>query len=574
MKLYKFAIANYKSITSRQQVEINDEITTIVGSNNTGKSNLIKGLATGIALLEEVGRQSGAFDPYRLGWLAERKGIYSNELDYPKSLDPKSKASPIFRFHFRLNEAERKYFKEQLGSSINEDLPVEIKIKRGNKAGIASAIEVNYVKQRAPEKVKRKIPQLCRLITEKFSFASSSAVRPGEDGVREVKKLIQINLESLSENNTKYREAVEALTKFRKEQLDKMQETFRGTLDEFLPDLQSIEFCVNDVVEAQTRNLKVVVDDGVATVLSEKGDGVQSLFNLAVLQYKANQKRLNDQDLLTVIEEPEAHLNSSAMWRLRKVIEEMSKRQQIIVVAHSPIFVERSAVRKNILVTPSGVSQAKTIGDIRSQLGVRVNENLSQTQFQLLVEGETDKAIVEKVVGIFKLKELSRALENEILKITPTGGVKYLENHLNICENQMVTPFVMLDDDEAGREAAGRVTRRGLVQNKSIFYVKHARRKNRKAINATIEDIVSFQVIVRAIEEVWGVTVPAATFERCSPKPVLELVRCVVEDRGCHVDNESLGDFKNQIPDLLHSREDFQDSSIEVLLDRLSAIGK
>jgi putative ATP-dependent endonuclease of the OLD family len=56
----------------------------------------------------------------------------------------------------------------------------------------------------------------------------------------------------------------------------------------------------------------MVVDDGTATDLQLKGDGVQSLAAISLIRH-VSEERSGERELVLAIEEPEAHLRPRAV---------------------------------------------------------------------------------------------------------------------------------------------------------------------------------------------------------------------------------------------------------------------
>jgi putative ATP-dependent endonuclease of OLD family len=79
------------------------------------------------------------------------------------------------------------------------------------------------------------------------------------------------------------------------------------------------------------------------------------------------------------IEEPESHLHPSAIHVLRKVINELAQKYQVVITTHSPLFVDRSNIRSNILVKDNRAVPAKSVDQIRSILGVRASDSEALT---------------------------------------------------------------------------------------------------------------------------------------------------------------------------------------------------
>src|SRR5260370_7386158 len=94
-----------------------------------------------------------------------------------------------------------------------------------------------------------------------------------------------------------------------------------------LPEIRSVEVKASEAsrYRALRRAIDIIVDDGTATSLERKGDGVQSLAAISLLRGVSTTGR----NVILALEEPESHLHPSALHPLRKVINELSRQHQL-----------------------------------------------------------------------------------------------------------------------------------------------------------------------------------------------------------------------------------------------------
>ena len=124
MQLVSFSVSNYRSITNAYRLPIRQS-TILVGPNNEGKSNILKGLVTSLGLL-------GALDRVRLfrGRLRASRhelGGYDWAKDFPVSLQPKNPdGESLFYLEFKLSESEVEEFLAEVGSNLNGTLPIQL----------------------------------------------------------------------------------------------------------------------------------------------------------------------------------------------------------------------------------------------------------------------------------------------------------------------------------------------------------------------------------------------------------------------------------------------------------------
>jgi len=122
MKLVSFSVTNYRSIVAAHKLPISDT-TILIGPNNEGKSNILNALTTAIGLIRV--HEGGLRGMYN-------RKLYDWGRDFPISLqESKPNGETIFRVNFLLDTTEITSFRTEVGSSIDGNLPVEIRISHG-----------------------------------------------------------------------------------------------------------------------------------------------------------------------------------------------------------------------------------------------------------------------------------------------------------------------------------------------------------------------------------------------------------------------------------------------------------
>jgi putative ATP-dependent endonuclease of the OLD family len=254
--------------------------------------------------------------------------------------------------------------------------------------------------------------------------------------------------------------------------LESLSRNITQTMKEFLPNIAEARIGIHE----HDRSLalrgisEIVLDDGAKTPLEYKGDGVQSLAAIALMRH-ASQLQHQGKDVVIALEEPESHLHPSAIRQLRNVLMELSTRHQVVVTTHNPIFTNRSDVHQNIIVSKNRAYPAKTVKDVRSVLGVRLDDNLSSAEVVLIVEGEEDRIAITKIVS-----ELDKALEMELksgrLAIDVLGGAGNLSHRVRLHTENMCQVHVLLDSDQSGKQAFEKASQDGILSVGSINFTE------------------------------------------------------------------------------------------------------
>ena len=452
MKLISFSVTNYRSITKAHKIPIGD-LTVLVGKNNEGKSNFLKALNIAMRTLSNANKSyyfSTRIDSLRYDW----------NRDFPISLQQRKVATDsIFRLEFELDTAERQEFKNEVRSSINSTLPIEIKYGRTNKPSIHIP-----KKGHGSNTLSSKSKEISAYIEKRIDFNYIPAIRTEEEATAVVREMLSKELSYLEEDPT-YQQALEQIAKLQQPILDKVGNSIKNSLKQFLPNIKdvSIKIPYSSRNSALRNQCEIEIDDGTKTLLEFKGDGVKSLSALGLLKDK---KRGHGTSLIA-IEEPEAHLHPSAMHSLSEVINSLTSDNQVVITTHCPIFVDRNRVSRNVLIDSQKAKQAKDISEVREILGVKSSDNLINANHVLLVEGETDQIILTSLLSHLSVK-IQKAIKGNQLVIQSLRGTRnltYTVNHLISC---ICNVHIFLDNDTAGNEAIKKAVNEGLINQTNI----------------------------------------------------------------------------------------------------------
>ena len=132
MRLHTFSVSKFRSITTAHKIQFS-AVTTLIGKNNEGKSNFLKALQVAMQLI-----RMHPLDRFeRLMFTTNERLAYSWSRDFPIQLrETRVKKDTVFKLEFLIDDEERKQFKELIGSTLNEMLPIEIIISKENEANI------------------------------------------------------------------------------------------------------------------------------------------------------------------------------------------------------------------------------------------------------------------------------------------------------------------------------------------------------------------------------------------------------------------------------------------------------
>ena len=454
MKLVEFSVSNYRSITTAHKIRLKN-LTVLVGKNNEGKSNLLRALnvAMSAVALHSRHRMARAVPTMRK--------IYNWEQDFPIQYQQrKSGLESIFKLNFRLEGEELGQFHAQTGIRGNEDIPISVKIGRDNVPKIE-------VPKRGSSSYNRKSQEVTEFISTRIAINYIQAVRTESMALNALQDAIRGEL-SLLRQNENYVKAQRVVYDLQQAALNKISKQLIDPLKLFLPNLISVEIrqlIDNDLPYVTSRDFDVIVDDGLATSIRNKGDGIKSLITPAILKDPRNL----DGASVIAIGEPESHLHSGAIHALVDVIHKMSENSQVIISTHNPLFVQQNQVNSNIIVDSGTAHPAKSISEIREILGVLPSDNLRNARYVLLVEGEDDKMSLSKILPVYSEK-IKAFLSNNQLAIKSLGGASNLTHDAADLKNCMCKFIALLDNDRAGQEAAEKAMNKGVILENQVKY--------------------------------------------------------------------------------------------------------
>lgn len=494
MKLSDFSVVNYRSITTARKIKTNN-MTVLVGKNNEGKSNILRALTLAMDIMKIYSK-----DPRSLQ-IAVRpylKNHYSWEKDYPISLQEKnSNGWSSIDLNFELDEQDILAIRSMTGIRLSGCIPVRVSTN-----GAAAKIDIPKRGTAAFADADNK-KKIIEYVCFKIDFNFIPAVRTEYDALRVVDSLIEKSLETL-DTNPDYINAMNKIEELQQGILDGISNQIIEPLQEFLPTVRNVQIHIQNERRriAMRRNTEIIIDDGTPTPIQQKGDGIKSLTALAILNIPARVDRVS----VVAIEEPESHLHPESARQLYDTIMSLSQTHQIVLTTHSPLFVNRTNLKENIIVNDGKATPVKKIKEIRDVLGIHISDNLTNAEHVLIVEGEDDKIALEKLLPSMSTK-IKRAIQNGTFIIDYIGGAGNLPYKLSFYRNLQCKYHVLLDNDDAGRHAGSEAERQGLLDVRNVTYAIC-----NGSPNAEIEDCYNKAVYENAILNEFGVNINVAEF--------------------------------------------------------------
>ena len=328
------------------------------------------------------------------------------------------------------------------------------------------------------------IDKVCEYITKEINFTYIPAIRTEKASLNIIESLISKKLDTLEEDED-YNKAKDIIKSKQSELLVKLSHELVDKLHTFVPELKDVQLSA----EYESRHsygsrsdYKFIVDDGSPTEISYKGDGFKSLVTLALLHDKGQSNKSN----IIAIEEPEAHLHSGAIHKLKNILEDIYNNNQIILTTHNQVFIDREVISNNIIVDDGKIKKVKDIKQLRNILGVELSDNLTSCERILLVEGSTDAKLLLNLLPLL-ISEIKDKIKKGQLIITSVGGAKYLIQYVNFYKNVLCDVIILTDCDKDGHGVQDKIISEHILETKSMFFVDNVNYPNK---NSELENII------------------------------------------------------------------------------------
>jgi len=302
--------------------------------------------------------------------------------------------------------------------------------------------------------------------------------------------------------------------------LDALEETLATALNDPREKLETFlrQQLHNDKVSLTFDDLEIDPIEGVSfdvnlsdekvngVPIRNRGAGTQNNLIIALFRLIAD---LNlGGSVIFAMEEPENSLHPKAQRQLLSVIQQIAKKNQVIVTTHSPVFIDRSRFENNILLTRtvSGSTIAKTfdpteLAQIRTDLGIRASDALLKGggNCAILVEGSTEEDGFPVFMEMLGMSEFQLGIA-----IVNLDGSDYqrVASTAKLLKAYDIPCIVVLDGDaaECARDV-GRASKQGELSNvRQVFCLK----------KGTIEDYYPLDIVAEVINRYLSPDEPVA----------------------------------------------------------------
>lgn len=471
MKLEKFTVSRYRSIDGAQNIVLGKDTTVLVGKNNEGKSNLLRALNLAIGQMKEIAKTNsrpvaGVWNPgsiIRHSANNYRNMSYDFKVDFPKKKSEKGKQTTNIKLHFSLSDNDITEFKKELKLGINNELTLEFIYNQQN------TLKINVYK-RGGRNWQDKIVGIIKFVSNRIGFNYIPAVRTEDSFMDIINKELRFALRKV-ETDANYEAQLKKLQEIEEKATKSISDKISEELKYWLPNTTGVRIDLSDMYSRNIflrRNINLfVTSSGTETLLENKGDGVKSLFALALLANNADKSS----NSILAIDEPEAHLHPEAIHLLQKTVADISSGTQVLIATHNPIFVNKSDEASNIIVDSGSVHKAKKIQEIREILGVEIEDNLTNANKMIVVEGLSDQIYIKRFIQVYGTQLLKNRVKSGSIAVFNIHGVGKLKINLQYFQNIMVDFFVILDNDKPALNAVKESKNASMINENAYSFI-------------------------------------------------------------------------------------------------------
>lgn len=563
MKLKSFSISNYRSIKTTEKIEITN-YNVLIGPNNEGKSNILKGLVTALSLAT-----TGDYKQSRRGGGFSRNYSFSEDRynwfrDIPYEKRDKEDTKTKFTLEFDFSPVEKGLFKKEIGSTLKTTLSLKLQLAYK----LSDCTYEIIMPGKAKKTFSANQDKIAAFIKDRIDFQYIPCIRTEDLVYQVIDQLLQRALE----NNPSYSKALEKLQQIQTPILQQIQQESLLTIKDFIPEVKSISIEKNNSFREFNRRPNIQIDDGTITSIEEKGDGIKSLIAISLMRYAVSNS--TNKNLIILIEEPESHLHPKAIHGLRQVLIDLSQKYQIIASSHSQLLIDKLNVRNNILVQKGGAEHATDIRKIRDVLGVEVSDNLVAANFVILLEGLSDIRFLEKILTeksryYTQLKHSGRVILDNL------QGCSKASYKASLYKNLLLEVFLILDSDTEGLTSLNEVIVKGILTQSETLKIAVT-----GMVNSELEDLIDYNYYKDIIFNDYCVNIDNSDFKNLN-KPWSDRIKKEFTKCGQTWDENVEKALKEKVADIvvehgysciLTARRPFIDNLINVIDSKLEKI--
>ena len=542
MKLIKYKVTNFRSVNDSGWIEC-DDITTLVGINESGKSNLL------LALWKLNPAREGAID-----------ALHDLPVSKLSSLRDKLSEIVFITAEFSIDDITKNKIEGECNCKLNENSSVIISRKYDGNYEIeyneiefllneeeTEEVDSTSNQEKAKKIILDEIP--CFVYYSNYGNLSSKIYLPhaitwlgggtvpgietNQEQVRTLKVLFEfVNLKPkeildlgkdpkvMAMERNRYSSSAPSKEEIAKAERDKeersilLQSASVDLTKKFKDWWKQGEYKFRFEADGDYFRIWVSDEKRPAEVdLELRSTGLQWFISFYLIFLVESQN--NHKNSVLLLDEAGLTLHPLAQKDLYKFFNNLSINNQIINTTHSPFLVDTTNVDRcrvvysdenGFTVASSNLREgndalnSKSIYAVHAAMGLSVSDIMLHGCNPVIVEGPSDQFYLN-AIKTFMIKEKIFTPNSEVLFV-PSGGVKGIQGICSIVSsNNDGLPSVIVDSDRIGQDAVNKL-KNGLYKEEvnKIIEVKEFT----KVENSEIEDLIPFDLLKKGINKLFN----------------------------------------------------------------------
>lgn len=538
--LKSIAIENYGPFLERQEIPIDEEVTILIGGNETGKTHLLEALQTACLL-----PHPGATDITRLSNMNPGRPAVLTTTYEVKTDSLQDKLGALFQENPRAvvtvpaDEKLTVVYELNRRFGISGEAAVARKIGwQGREKGLTDAEHRELLKFLP-------VPQVIN--PQNYMSPLSSEMGINVDGEGTLHHLLFELGDFFKDDYT------EKVLAYPSETADAALDGVANRLTQlFCAYWSQAEVKIRLRLDNAKGKVLLFIEDPTKQPydqLTQRGKGLQQFFYIwLLLQYKLDElhrriksEELKDRTVLLLIDEDllniSTNLHPPAQRDLIRFLADFARQNalQIVLATHSPFLIDWNrpdrvrALFRNWKQSNQGVTvlsklhkskeSADRLTDFEpalTSIGLYLGDFPFMGRKNLIVEGVTDQLILRTFIRKFSMAGLPAPDLNE-LSVLPGGGraTEYLVRYVVGCGAQAAA---LVDNDDAGKEITETLIKENLLPEEKILNIRQY--LHEPMGKATIEDLLPRELYVKATNAYYegkGGSLPFS-FEEIKPR--------------------------------------------------------
>ncbi|MFL0354745.1 ATP-dependent nuclease [Xanthomarina sp. GH4-25] len=532
MILERIKIKDYKSISELEWV-LNDELSCLVGQNESGKSNLLEIFdfiegkeAKKLNYETHTTRSSESYNNqklpainYHFKFTKDSRNKFLEKLNKLKIETAKHGGiENLSHFIIEIDESQgenqniyflwngKKVHPKSLTTIILNNRQVGGRMTASNReVAISQQVLTNLVKD-----IDSIVPKRIKLNDQDFKITFNSSLENIKNGSAKNTSLFKLmkiaglnDASRIPSGRNQIRQYLRGLNrKLNKEFVRKYYSQDNSVRLEFVHDSGEISIDIEDN------------SDG-TYIMEERSDGFKYFFSL-LIEMASN--LTDSENVYFLLDEPGGRLHPSGQRDLLKYLEELAEKHKIIYTTHSPFLINRLFPNRVRIVDRDAENGtvfkfkgfSKNWKPMRSSLGLNIKDSFYYSDKALIVEGPEDLIFISSLIDYFnRIGDLE--LNTDLFSFIDAGGESNLPAMVQIIMDDERPTLVLIDSDSQStfNKLSKKVNK---VNDESILDLIQVNEFKKEAVS--IEDLLPYQLLEDAVKLFCAELETDGTFEK------------------------------------------------------------